>query len=298
MNILIVGGGLVGSTLAEKLASDGHDVTVVESDPSRVLDLRDTLDCQLIEGNGALPSVLSRAGVEKADLLLATTNADAFNLIVGKLGTAVFNTPRVGVRVREEEHAKSFARMSESVPGEHFCVNPAAAATERILSLLDVPGALDVVSFMDGRLLVAGFRILPASDFAGLLLSHIKLMFPDTPTIVTAIRRRDEWIVPSGEEEIQVNDIVYFSIARQELDSVLLLVGALEEGNLFGRLGIEGAAGDQARGEEGGGDPPGRRHGRQKLAARVFETRIRKAMSAPPDDEARRILFGQPPRGA
>lgn len=233
MNILIVGGGLVGSTLAEKLANDGHDVTVVESNPARVLDLRDTLDCQLIEGNGALPSVLSRAGIEKADLLLATTNADEFNLIVGMLGTAVFNTPRVGVRVREEEHAKSFARMSESFPGEHFCVNPAAAATERILSLLDVPGALDVVSFMDGRLLVAGFRIGPNSDFAGLLLSHIKLMFPDTPTIVTAIHRRNEWIVPSGEEEIRVDDIVYFSIARQELDSVLLLVGALEEGRRY-----------------------------------------------------------------
>ncbi|MFQ5458507.1 MAG: TrkA C-terminal domain-containing protein, partial [Myxococcota bacterium] len=103
------------------------------------------------------------------------------------------------------------------------------ASVDRILSLLDVPGALDVVSFMDGRLLVAGFRILPSSDFAGLLLSHIKLMFPDTPTIVTAIHRRDRWIVPSGEEEIKVGDLVYFAIAREELDSVLALVGALQD---------------------------------------------------------------------
>jgi trk system potassium uptake protein TrkA len=179
MNILIAGGGLVGSTLAAKLASDGHDVSVVENNPARVLDLRDTLDCQLIEGNGALPSVLRRAGVKKADLLLATTNADEFNMVVGLLGTAVFNVPRVVVRVREQEHVESFARMSESFPGAHFCVNPAAASVERILSLLDVPGALDVVSFMDGRLLVAGFRILSHSDFAGLLLSHIKLMRAD-----------------------------------------------------------------------------------------------------------------------
>lgn len=236
---------MVGSTLAGKLAGDGHDVSIIERNPATVLDLNESLDVQVIEGNGTVPSILRRAGVEKADLLLATTNSDEFNIVVGTVGSAVFNVPRVGVRVHEKEHEVSFAAICSAYPGDHFCVNPSMAAVDRIISLLNVPGALDVVTLMDGRLLVAGFRILPSSDFAGLLLSHIKLMFPDTPTLVTAICRRHEWIIPHGQEEIQVGDIVYFAIAREELDSVLALVGALQDRNRHimiagaGRIGME-----------------------------------------------------------
>jgi trk system potassium uptake protein TrkA len=104
---------------------------------------------------------------------------------------------------------------------------------------------VDVVSFMDGRLLVAGFKITTGSDFAGLLLSHMKLLFPATPTLVAAIQRGDSWIIPHGEEEIQAGDLVYFAIARQELDNVLSLVGAPPAGRRrvmvagAGRIGLD-----------------------------------------------------------
>jgi trk system potassium uptake protein TrkA len=245
MNIVIVGGGLVGATLGGKLAGDGHDVALIEQDAAAVRGLREAVDAQIIQGNGTVASNLSRAGIKKADLLVATTNSDEVNMVVGLLGTAVFQVPRVVVRVRDEDHAESFATMSAGFPGDHFCVNPEAAAVDRILSLLEVPGALDVVSFLGGRLLVAGFRILPKSDFAGLLLSHVKLMFPGTPTLVTAIHRGEEWIIPHGEEEIRVGDLVYFAIARQELDSVLSLIGALQDDKRHimvagaGRIGLK-----------------------------------------------------------
>jgi trk system potassium uptake protein TrkA len=229
MNIVIVGGGLVGATLATKLSGDGHDVCLVEVDPALVRELGENLDARVMHGNGTIASHLRRAGIEKADLLVATTKSDEVNMVVGLLGTAVFEVPRVVVRVRDQDHAESFATMSAGFPGEHFCVNPQAAAVDRILSLLEAPGALDVVPFMDGRLLVAGFRILPNSDFAGLLLSHVKLMFPGTPTLVAAINRGEEWIIPHGEEDIRVGDLVYFAIARQELESVLSLIGALHD---------------------------------------------------------------------
>jgi trk system potassium uptake protein TrkA len=245
MNIVIVGGGLVGATLGAKLSSDGHDVSLVEGDPAAVRELGETLDAHVIQGNGTVASHLRKAGIEKADLLVATTNSDEVNMVVGLLGTAVFKVPRVVVRVRDEDHAESFRTMSAGFPGEHFCVNPQAAAVDRILSLLEVPGALDVVGFMGGRLLVAGFRILPSSDFAGLLLSHVKLMFPGTPTLVAAINRGEEWIIPHGEEEILVGDLVYFAIARQELESVLSLIGALQDKKRHimlagaGRIGLQ-----------------------------------------------------------
>lgn len=255
MNIVIVGGGLVGSTLAAKLAGDGHDVSLVEEDTAKIRELGDDLDARVVEGNGATAAVLRRAGIENAGLLVATTDSDEANMVVGLLATSLFQVPHVVVRLRDPDHAEGFALINRR-PGEHVRVNPEAAAVDRIFSLLEVPGAVDVVSFMDGRLLIAGFRIAPHSDFAGLLLSHMKLLFPATPTLVTAIQRGDAWIIPHGEEDIRAGDLVYFAIAREELDNVLALVGALhkEQRHIMiagaGRMGLELARRLEARGSK------------------------------------------------
>jgi trk system potassium uptake protein TrkA len=256
MNILIVGGGLVGSTLAAKLAHDGHDVTLVETESAKVRDLQTRLDVQLVEGNGATAPVLRRAGVEETDLLVATTDSDEANMTVGLLATGLFHVGRVVVRLRDPGHAEGFQLLSRGRPDSHVRLNPEAAAVDRIFSLLEVPGAVDVVSFLGGRVVLAGFRISPASDFAGLLLSHMQLLFPATPTLVTAIQRDDEWIIPHGDEEIRAGDLIYFSIAREELRDVASLVGAAADDRRHvmiagaSRIGLEVARRLEAAGME------------------------------------------------
>lgn len=226
MYVVIVGGGLVGATLAEKLSRDGADVTLVEADVEKVRHLTEELDVQVVEGNGSTARVLRRAGIEKADLLVATTDSDESNMVAGLLATAAFNVPRVVVRLRDDAHADGFAVMDRLHEGEHVRVNPEAAAVERIGSLLEVPGAADVVSLLDGRLLVAGFRIAESSELNGLNLAHMNLLFPATATLVVAIQRAGEWIVPHGEEEIAADDLVYFAMAREALAGILSLVDA------------------------------------------------------------------------
>ncbi|UCE84648.1 MAG: Trk system potassium transporter TrkA [Deltaproteobacteria bacterium] len=229
MRIVIVGGGLVGSTLAEKLSRSGQDVALVESDAGRIAELSERLDAQVLHGNGTTIRILREAGIEEASLVVATTASDEANMVVGLIAALRFDVPRSVVRLRDPDHAESFARMVESSAGEHVVVNPDAAAVDRILSLLEVPGALDVVSFFDDRLLVAGFRIAEQSDFKGLLVSHMNLLFAGTPTLIAAIHRADEWIIPHGDEDIRANDLIYFAFDRSELESILHLVGAREE---------------------------------------------------------------------
>jgi len=226
MNISIVGAGRVGQTLAEKLARDGHDVSLIESDPAKVRALSETLDVQLIEGNGATAPILRKAGVEKANLVVAVTDHDEANMVVGLLASFAFNVPRIVVRLRDADHAEGFDLIGQDHPGEHVWVNPDVAAVDRIASLLEVPGAVDVVSFMDGELLVAGFRIGAKSDFVGVRVSDLNLLFAATPTLAVAIRRSDDWIIPHGGEEITIGDLVYFAISREHLNDVLPLVGA------------------------------------------------------------------------
>jgi trk system potassium uptake protein TrkA len=212
MRVIVVGGGLVGSSLAEKLAGDGHDVVIVEQSRELIADLNEKLDVQTICGNGATIPVLMKAGIENADLVLATTDSDEANMVVALVGSVIFKVPRVAARLREPGHEEGFRRIAREPGGERVAINPDYAAVEKILSLMPVPGAVDVASFFDGELLIAGFHIKAGSEFDGLLLSHLRLLFPATAMLVVAIRRDGRWRVPYGEDEIRANDLVYFAM--------------------------------------------------------------------------------------
>lgn len=225
MRAIVVGGGLVGSTLASKLASDGHDVVVVEQNRKLLADFSEKLDVSTLAGNGATVTVLVEAGIRDCDLLLATTNSDEANMVVALVGSALFRVPRVVARLRDPGHERSFLSIAQEVSGERLAINPDMAAVQRLRSLVGVPGATDVVRFFKGRLLVAGFQIRKESDFAGLLLSHLRLLFPTTPLLVLAIRRERQWIIPHGDDEILAGDLVYFAMDPSEMETVIELLG-------------------------------------------------------------------------
>lgn len=224
MQILIVGGGLVGSTLAARLSESGHDVVLIERDDALARRLTTRLDVQVVEADGTLARVLREAGIEKADVVVAMTESDEANMVVAMLSATLFEVPRMLVRLREAGHEEGFAWIARERHRDYRAINPVAAAVDRILGLLVVPGALDVAPFMDGELIVAGFRIREGSDLAGLTVSHMSLLFADAPTLVAAIQRGSRWIVPHGGEELRAGDIAYFAIARRDLGNVVALV--------------------------------------------------------------------------
>lgn len=225
MRIIIVGGGLVGSSLASKLAQDGNDVVLVEKNREMTRELDESLDVQLCIGDGCTIPVLERAGISECDLLLATTNSDEANMVVSLIASSIFAVPRVVARLRDEGHEETFHRISEEIGREHLAINPDEAAVLRILSLISVPGAVDVAPFFSERLLIAGFLIREESSFNGLLLSHLRLLFPATPMLVVAIRREGRWIIPHGEDELRRDDLVYFAMDPGEISNVTTLMG-------------------------------------------------------------------------
>ena len=81
MNILIVGAGGVGFTLAERLTADGHQVTLVDTDQRRIDHCLDRLDVQALLGNGVSHKMLEEAGARTADLVLAVTSEDELNML-------------------------------------------------------------------------------------------------------------------------------------------------------------------------------------------------------------------------
>ena len=81
MNIIIVGNGKVGYTLAQYLSKDGHDVTVMDVSQQALLRASETLDVMCVRGNGANVKVLIEAGVENADVIIAVTGNDEQNTL-------------------------------------------------------------------------------------------------------------------------------------------------------------------------------------------------------------------------
>ena len=225
MRALIVGGGLVGSTLASRLSREGHDVVVIESAGGPLKALAEQLDIQTVAGNGTTVAVLRDAGIEDCDVLFACTSSDEANMVAALIGSTIFHVPRVVARLRELDHQASFRAIAERLAGEHVSLNPDMAAVEKVISLLPVPGALDIAPFLDGRLLVAGFPIRPGSDFDGLLFSHMRLLFPSAPVLIVAVCRGDVWLIPRGDDEIRAGDTVYFALDPAEMDNVLSLLG-------------------------------------------------------------------------
>jgi trk system potassium uptake protein TrkA len=114
MNKVILGAGRVGQSVAESLASEHNDITVIEADPARLRALQGRLDLRGVAGNGIAPSVLKDAGNEHADLLIACAPLDETNLVACKVGHDRLNVPAAIARLCSGEFQDGSARMDKT----------------------------------------------------------------------------------------------------------------------------------------------------------------------------------------
>ena len=142
--IIIIGAGEVGSFLAKKLSNEQHEVTVIEEDPEKTENLSNELDALVIQGNGASPSTLTRAGANEADLIIAVTDKENVNML------ACYVAKNLGTK-------KSFARVQdESMKSEQselkidHIIDPSESACDEIEKLLSRTGIYDIHEFGDG----------------------------------------------------------------------------------------------------------------------------------------------------
>ena len=197
MQIIIVGGGKTGSHLAARLTDDGAAVTVIENRPEAAQRVRTS--CPVIEGSGADPRVLERAGVHMVDAVAAVTGEDEVNLVVSLLAKMEFSVPRVVARVNSPANAWMFTPAN----GVDVGVNQAEITARFIMEGMN---ARDVYTLMrlgrdDHRIVQA--MVAPGARVAGRALRDIA--FP-AETIVVGVDHEGTLAVPNGDTVLAPGD--------------------------------------------------------------------------------------------
>ncbi len=222
MKILVLGAGQVGSSIAEHLSKENNDITVVDTDLEKLIDMQNRLDLRGVHGNASHPSVLMRAGAEDADMVVALTNSDEINMVACQVCHSIFHTPIKIARVRQSEYLDYPELFNDAhLPIDVF-ISPERLVTEHIRRLIDYPGALQVMDFAQG---IAQLVAIVADDEGPLIghqLREIHNYMPEgVDARVAAIFRDNKPISPDGDTVIKINDMVFFFAAKKDIKAVM-----------------------------------------------------------------------------
>ena len=221
MKIIILGAGRVGASVAENLASEANDVTVVDEDEAVLEDLKSRFDIRTVKGHASHPETLLSAGGEDADMILAVTRNDETNMIACQVAYTLFHTPTKIARVRSVEYL-NYPRLfaQEALPVD-VLISPEQLVTDYIERLIEHPGALQVLDFAGGRVQLVAVRAYHGGPLVGHELSDLKKHMPGIDARVASIFRQGKPIALGGETIIEVDDEVFFLAARKHIRAVM-----------------------------------------------------------------------------
>jgi trk system potassium uptake protein TrkA len=222
MRIIILGAGQVGASVAEALASEANDITIVDQSRENLGDIADRLDVRTIVGNGALPSVLQSAGIEDADMIVAVTQSDPTNLVACKIARSMFNVPTRIARLRSADFLEDPRMLADENFAVTHAICPEQEITDYIARLVDFPEALQVLEFADGAVTLVCVRAYEG----GLLVGHpINAMCdhlpPGVEARIAAIFREHQSIEPEGATVIEDGDEVFLLAATEFIRPVM-----------------------------------------------------------------------------
>jgi trk system potassium uptake protein TrkA len=199
MRVVIIGAGQVGRSIAQELQHE-HDVVVIERSSQR-LALLQQYDVLAIQGNGASLKVLQQAEVDKADLVIASTDVDEVN-IVACAGSKQLGAAFTIARVHDPEYIETWERGRLGVD---FMVCSELLTSEKIAQLIGVPAAREIHTFVEGRVLMAELAVDEGSPLLGRPLQALDL--PPGAMIVSLIRN-GRVIIPRGDDVVQAGDLM------------------------------------------------------------------------------------------
>ena len=222
MNIIILGAGQVGASVASELAKDAsNEITVIDVNQDILQELQDRLDLRTIHGNGSYPSVLRNAGADDADMLIALTNSDEINMVACQVASTVFHTPTKIARIRSQEYMSRKELFGEDAIPVDVTISPEHLVTEYVHHLIEHPSALQVLDFAGGKVQLVAVKAYYGGPLVGHELKTIRKHIPGVDMRVAAIFRDKISLPPTADRIIEADDEVFFVAARKHIPAVI-----------------------------------------------------------------------------
>lgn len=221
MNIIIVGDGKVGYTLAQHLSQEEHDVTVVDNKKDALAKAVETLDVMSVRGNGANVETLLNAGADTADMVIAVTTNDEMNMVCC-LAAKQLGAKYTIARIRDPEYTQSLNLLLDRLSID-YVINPESVAAYEISRLLRYPFATDIESFARGRVEMVEFKVKKGDPIIGRTLGEARSKNPGA--LYIAAERYGEVIIPDGNFIPHDNDRLFVLAELATLTEYFKLLG-------------------------------------------------------------------------
>ncbi len=226
MNIIIAGCGGVGSTLAEQLTAEGHEITIIDQESKNIQAVTAQYDVMGVQGNSTSYVTQMEAGIDKADLLIAVTNHDEVNMLTCLIAKKAGNCQTIA-RVRSPQYFTEIEYIRDEL-GLSMAVNPEFAAAQEISRLIQIPSAMEVDTFAKGRVNLVKIRILEGSVLDQLMLADFSSKI-GTDALVCIVEREKEVYIPGGDFVLQTGDKIYVTMQIAALNDFLNKIGIKEK---------------------------------------------------------------------
>ncbi len=231
MNVIVCGAGQVGASIARQLAGEANDVTVIDNDQEIVQKLLETAEVRCLVGNASLPHVLHEAGAKNADMVIAVTYSDEVNMVACQVAHSMFGVPEKIARIRDQSYLEP--AWADLYSPDHLpidlIISPEIEVARAIERRLQLPGALDMLPFGDGRLRVIAVRCQDGCPIVNTPLRQLTEIFPNLNILILGIMRGDNLIVPRGDDQMLVGDEVYFVADSKHVERSMAAFGHEEK---------------------------------------------------------------------
>ncbi len=221
MRIIIVGAGEVGFHIAGHLSLENKNVVVVDTSEEALRRVSDACDVQIVQGSGSNPAVLETAGIQKAEIMLAVTNSDETNLVACLMADLIAPSIKKLARIRQTDFQAYQEHFRAQTPHIDTVINPEIEVVKTIERLMEVPGAVDVAEFGNGRVKFIGIRLEADTPLTGIPLQDLLRVTQLPAPLIVAIIRKEELIIPRGKDCLQTRDLIYFICEDAELPATL-----------------------------------------------------------------------------
>ncbi len=219
MNIIIAGGGKIGAALAHQLASEDHNISVIDTEQRVIDQCVEKYDVMGVLGNCASMQVLSDAGIVSAELLIAVTGADEVNLLCCTTAHAMNPKLHTIARIRNPEYTDQIYAMSD-VFGLSMIINPERNAALEIASLLKYPAFLHRDTFAKGKTEIVELKIGADSKLCDLPLFELNGLVK-RKVLVCAVIRNGEPMAPKGNFILRDGDRIFVTAPAENLTTLL-----------------------------------------------------------------------------